>query len=57
MRSINGNTIFMVDYETDTSVVHEYMTESDYTALLKSERDGLIKIMNHRNIGSVNKKA
>ena len=47
----------MVDYETDSSVVREYMTTIDYQKLLLSERNGSIKIMNLMKIGNVNEKA
>ena len=57
MRSIDSNTIFMVDYETDSSVVREYMTTIDYQKLLNDERNGSIKIMNLMKIGNVNEKA
>ena len=57
MRSIDSNAIFMVDYETDSSVVREYMTTIDYQKLLSSERNGSIKIMNLMKIGNVNEKA
>ena len=57
MRSIESNAIFMVDYETDSSVVREYMTTIDYQKLLNDERNGSIKIMNHLKIGTVNEKA
>ena len=56
MRSIDSNAIFMVDYETDSSVVREYMTTIDYQKLLLDERNGSIKIMNHLKIGNVNEK-
>ena len=56
MRSIDSKTIFMVDYETDSSVVREYMTTIDYQKLLLDERNGSIKIMNHLKIGNVNEK-
>ena len=57
MRSIDSNAIFMVDYETDSSVVREYMTTIDYEKLLNDERNGNIRIMNHLRIGTVNEKA
>lgn len=57
MRSIDSNAIFMVDYETDSSVVREYMTTIDYQKLLLDERNGSIRIMNHMKIGNVNEKA
>lgn len=57
MRSIDSKTIFMVDYETDSSVVREYMTTIDYQKLLSSECNGSIKIMNLMKIGNVNEKA
>ena len=57
MRSSDSKTIFMVDYETDSSVVREYMTTIDYQKLLSSERNGSIKIMNLMKIGNVNEKA
>ena len=57
MRSIDSNTIFMVDYETDSSVVREYMTTIDYQKLLNDERNGIIKIMNHLMIGNQTEEA
>ena len=57
MRSVDSSTIFMVDYETDSSVVREYMTTIDYQKLLLNERNGNIKIMNLMKIGNVNEKA
>ncbi|MBR4446219.1 MAG: hypothetical protein IKS37_10045 [Solobacterium sp.] len=53
MKGLEAKTIFMVEYETDTSVVREYMTDADYDRLLSDERDGKIRIMNHRNIDFV----
>ncbi len=52
MRSIDSNAIFMVDYETDTSVVREYVTTIDYDRLLNDERNGTIRIMNQIRIGN-----
>ena len=57
MRSVDSNAIFMVDYETDTSVVREYVTTIDYNKLLSDERNGMIRIMNHTRIGSNAEKA
>ena len=57
MRSVDSNAIFMVDYETDTSVVREYLTTIDYNKLLNDERNGTIRIMNHTRIGSSAEKA
>lgn len=57
MRSVDSNAIFMVDYETDTSVVREYVTTIDYNKLLSDERNGMIRIMNHTRIGSSAEKA
>ena len=42
----------MVDYETDTSVVREYVTTIDYDRLLNDERNGTIRIMNQIRIGN-----
>ncbi|MBR3357034.1 MAG: hypothetical protein IKG46_04315 [Solobacterium sp.] len=53
MKGLEAKTIFMVEYETDTSVVREYMTDADFDRLLTDERDGKIRIMNHRNIDFV----
>ena len=55
MRSIDSNAIFMVDYETDSSTVREYVTTIDYRKLLNDERNGSIRIMNQTKIGSVEK--
>ena len=55
--SVDSNAIFMVDYETDTSVVREYVTTIDYNKLLSDERNGMIRIMNHTRIGSSAEKA
>ena len=52
MRSFDGKTIFVVEYETDSSMVREYMTDVDYSNLLNKERDGLIKIMNHKSVSN-----
>ena len=52
MRSVDTTAIFMVDYETDTSVVREYVTTIDYNKLLNDERNGTIRIMNQIRIGS-----
>ena len=57
MKGLEGKTIFMVEYETDTSVVREYMTDADYDNLLNDERDGKIRIMNHKNIDFVLREA
>ncbi len=57
MRSVDSNAIFMVDYETDTSVVREYLTTIDYNKLLNDERNGTIRIMNHTRIGNSTEKA
>ncbi len=58
MRSGDTTTIYMVDYETDSSMVREYMTNNEFSNLLKAERNGFIKIMNHVLIvGSKSRKA
>lgn len=44
-----NNTVFVM-YETDCSVICEYMTEMEYQDLKKDELNGRIRIMNHRNI-------
>lgn len=58
MRSVDSTAIYMVDYETDSSMVREYMTNNEFRNLLKAERNGFIKIMNHvQIIGSTSRKA
>jgi hypothetical protein len=44
-----NNTVYVM-YETDCSVICEYMTEMEYQDLKKDELNGSIRIMNHRNI-------
>lgn len=44
------STVFVM-YETDNSVICEYMSEMKYQDLKNDELNGNIKIMNHRNIG------
>ena len=50
--SIDNTAIFMVDYETDSSVVREYVTTIDYDKLLNDDRNGTIRIMNQIRIGN-----
>jgi len=38
--SFDKNTIFVVEYETDTSMVREYMTDIDFSNLQNDERNG-----------------
>lgn len=57
MKGLEGKTIFMVEYETDTSMVREYMTDADYTNLLNDERDGKVVIVSHKNIDFVLREA
>jgi hypothetical protein len=42
------STVFVM-YETDCSVICEYMSEIDYQVLEQDELNGRIRIMNHRN--------
>ena len=55
MRSIDSNTILMVDYEIDTSMTCEYMLTIDYNRLLKTERKRTLRIKNHKRIDSTEK--
>lgn len=45
MHEINNDKVFMVVYECGASVIHEYMSESDYKVLESKERDGSVRIM------------
>ncbi|MBR4164160.1 MAG: hypothetical protein IKR11_11610 [Solobacterium sp.] len=53
MRNVDSESIFVVDYESGSSVIHEFMSSSDYLNLLENERMGYVKIMHHENLGSV----
>ncbi len=55
MRNINDLTICMVDYETDVSVVREFMTNIEFQKLLDEERNGNIRIVNHTELGFTEK--
>lgn len=44
------NTV-LVTYETECSVICEYMSEMEYQNLKRDELNGNIRIMNHRNLG------
>ena len=44
-----NNTVYVM-YETDCSVICEYMTVMEYQDLKKDDLYGRIRIMNHRNI-------
>lgn len=56
MRNINDLAICMVDYETDVSVVREFMSKMQFQKLLSEEKAGRIRIVNHTELG-FNKKA
>jgi hypothetical protein len=51
MRNNDLESIFVVDYESGSSVIHEFMSSSDYRNLLKNEQQGNIRIMSHTNLG------
>lgn len=51
--SIVNDNVMLVTYETEYSVICEYMTEIEFKKLKTNELNGSIKIMNHRNLSSV----
>ncbi len=55
MRNINDLTMCMVDYETDVSVVREFMTNIEFQKLLTEEQNGNIRIVNHTELGFTKK--
>lgn len=57
MTNFDPTTVFMVDYETDTALVREYMSNIDYSRLLQSEKNGGVRIMNHEVISFADRKA
>lgn len=55
MRNINDLTMCMVEYETDVSVVREFMSNLEFQKLLNEERNGNIRIMSHTELGFAKK--
>ena len=51
MKNTEYESIFVVDYDTGFSVVHEYMTSSDFNLLQQMETSGYVRIMNHVDLG------
>ena len=51
MTNTERNSVFVVDYMSGSSVVHECMTMSDYMYLLKKQNMGFVKIMHRTDHG------
>ena len=45
MHETQNDTVFMVVYECGSSLIHEYMSESDFRNLENKEKDGSVRIM------------
>lgn len=45
MHETQNDTVFMVVYECGSSLIHEYMSESDFRNLESKEKDGSVRIM------------
>ncbi len=50
MNTNEMTAIYLVDYQTDSAVVHEYMSSADFQALAENEASGRIIILNHRSL-------
>lgn len=43
--------MFLVDYVSGSSFIHEYMSEKDFLELEKDEARGIVKIVDHTDLG------
>ena len=45
MFETQNDKVFMVVYESGSSLIHEYMSESEYHNLEIKEKEGIVRIM------------
>jgi len=48
-------SICVVDYETESSLIHEYMSMNDFQELRQSEKNGNVRIMGHLQLDMTKK--
>lgn len=44
-------SMFVVDYMSGESFIHEFMSEKDFLELKKDEARGIVKIVDHTDLG------
>ena len=51
MKNKTRESIFVVDYMSGSTRIHEFMTQSKYMHLLQVQKQGFVKIMHHTDLG------
>ena len=51
MNSKTNLSMFLVDYVSGSSLIHEYMSEKDFLELKKDEARGIVRIVEHTDLG------